>query len=55
LVSFFSQGAIKKNQSKSAENFSIKVRLKNKNQSLIDPDPVFDLDRDHAENFKIKP
>ena len=53
FVSFFSQGALKKFQSKSAENFSIKVRLKNKNQSPVDPDPVFNRDRDRAEIFEI--
>ena len=35
---FFSQGMLKIFQSKSAEKFSIKVRLRNENQSLIDPD-----------------
>jgi hypothetical protein len=33
-------------QSKSAQKISSKVRLKNENQSLIDPDQFFDRDRD---------
>nr|WP_320161355.1 hypothetical protein [uncultured Methanoregula sp.] len=32
----------------------IKVRLKNKNQSLVDPDQFFNRDHDRDENFEIK-
>jgi len=42
----FNQGLLKIFQSKSAEKFSIKVRLKNKSQSPIVPDRFFDRDRD---------
>ena len=35
---FFNQGMLKIFQSKSAEHFSIKVRLRNENQGLIHPD-----------------
>jgi hypothetical protein len=42
----FNQRSLEKFQSKSAENFSIKPCLKNKNQSLIDPDRFFNHDHD---------
>jgi len=35
-------------QSGSAEKFSIKVRLKNKNQSPVDPDQISNRDHDRA-------
>jgi hypothetical protein len=53
-IPFFNQGVPKIFPSKSAGIFSIKVRLKNKNQSLIDPDQVFNHDPDRDENFFIK-
>ncbi|MFA4859310.1 hypothetical protein [Methanoregula sp.] len=53
FVSFFNHGALKKFPSKSAKNFSIRVRLENKNQRAVDPDPVFNRDRDRAEIFEI--
>jgi len=40
--------------SKPAENFKTGVRLKIVNQGLIDPQTVFNRDRDRDENFKIK-
>jgi len=55
VISFFTQSALKKFPSKSAKNFSIKVRLKNKIQSPVDPDPVFNRDHDRAAFFQIKP
>jgi hypothetical protein len=42
----FNQTLLKKFQSRSAENLSIRVCLKNKNQSLIDPDQNFNRDHD---------
>jgi hypothetical protein len=38
----------------SIENFKINVRLKINNQTLIDPDHIFNQDRDRDENFLIK-
>jgi hypothetical protein len=42
----FNQGSLEIFSSGSAENFSIKVRLKNKNQSLIDLESIFNRDPD---------
>jgi hypothetical protein len=44
----FNQGVLEIFSSRSAENFSIKVWLKNENQGLIDPDQFFDRDHDRA-------
>jgi len=49
----FNQGLPEKFQSGSAENFSIKVRLKISNRSLIDPDHHFNRDRDRDYKMKI--
>jgi len=51
---FFNQGLLKNFQSKSAGKFSIKVRLKNKDQGLTNPDQIFNRDHDRDENFSIK-
>jgi len=44
---------IENKRSRSAEKIFIKVRLKNKNQGLIDPDPVFNRDHYRDEIFLI--
>jgi len=41
-------------QSRSAEKFSIKVRLKKFNQTLIDPETIFNHDRDLDEKKSIR-
>nr|WP_319375349.1 hypothetical protein [uncultured Methanoregula sp.] len=51
---FFNQSLLKNFQSKLAEKISIMIRLKNKNQSPVDPDQFFNRDQDRDENFKIK-
>jgi len=43
VVEIFSSG--------SADFYSIKARLKNKKQCLIDPEPVFNRDQDRDEIF----
>jgi hypothetical protein len=48
LHRFFNQGLLEIFQSKSAQKFSIRVRLKNENQGSIDPDRFFNRDRDRA-------
>jgi len=45
FLKFFHQGL---------QFFSIKARLKNKKQGLIDLEPVFNRDQDRDENFKIR-
>jgi hypothetical protein len=42
----FNQGLVKIFQSRSAENFLIKVRFEISNHGLVDPDQVFDRVRD---------
>jgi hypothetical protein len=45
---FFHQGLPENFQSKSAQKFSITIRLKKENQNSIDPDQFFDRDRDRV-------
>jgi len=45
---------VEKFQSRFAEKFSIKVRLKKFNQTLIDPETIFNHDRDRGEKNSIR-
>jgi len=48
------QGLLKIFQSRSAQNFSIKVCLKNFMQGLVDPELIFNRDPDRDEKFSCK-
>jgi len=45
---FQNQGLLEIFQSRSAQKFSITIRLKKENQSPIDPELFFDRDRDRV-------
>jgi len=54
LFPFFNQGSLENFPSRSAEKIFTRVWLKNKNQTLIDLDQVFNRDRDRDDNVKTQ-
>jgi hypothetical protein len=48
------QGLMKNFQSKSARNFSITIRLGIPNRGPVDPEQVFNRDRDRGDDFVIR-
>jgi len=53
-ICFFNQSPVEIFSSRSAQNGSIKVQLKNKNQGTVDPELFFNRDRDRDEKISSR-